>query len=156
MGIPGVRKQKMKRLAVRVEVGLFSGFLGLVGFGLLVAAGVLYLSTLMPMVAALSIMAMVLFLVAGIAFLIQRIWEAGQTSSRDEEDDQGAHDPMSTIQQAIDTATSGPMGMASSALVARQVRKAPITTAAGLAAIGLLMATRDRRSETKDPGSSKD
>ncbi|NNU15102.1 hypothetical protein HK107_02030 [Parvularcula sp. ZS-1/3] len=146
MGIPGVKPKKLRRLAVRVEVGILAGTVGLTGVALLIAAAVVWLNQTMSLLAALAYVGMGLILVAGCSVLIQRIWEMNQKAPQPDEPDEDDENP---LERAVEVATSGPLGMASSALVARQVRKAPITTAAGLAAIGLLMATRDRREQRK-------
>jgi FtsH-binding integral membrane protein len=139
-----IRRQKIKRLAVRVEVGLAAGVIALTGLALLLAALISYLGSRMPFYQALSITAALLFLLAALALIGVKIWEASRAPATEP-----TLSETTSLTTAIRSASSGPMGVLSSALVSRQIRKAPVTTAVGLAAIGLLMATHERRRALK-------
>lgn len=149
MAVPGVPSDKLKRMAVRAEVAIIAALIGLTGGALLIAAAVVYISERSTLVAGLALVGMGLILLAGIAILLQALWAI--LHQRRAEVEQPPEEDENPLERILDIATSGPLGMASSALMARQARKSPVATAAGLAAIGLLMFTRDRRKAPPPP-----
>jgi hypothetical protein len=145
------RRQKFKRLAVRIEVGLAVGVVLAVGMTLLLISLIVYLSDFIPLYQALILVALLLFFFAACGLIGVRIWEARRPLPEATEGDDLPLPDASDLTSLIRTISSGPMGVATSALVSRQLRKSPVTTSVGLVAVGLLMATQDRRRALKGP-----
>ncbi|MCQ8184425.1 hypothetical protein [Parvularcula maris] len=147
------RRQKFKRLAVRIEVGIVVGLIALTGATLLLISLIVYLSNRIPLYQALILVALLLFLVAICGWIGVQAWEgrriAAQEEAGEEADFTDALPDPSSIAGLVRQVSSGPMGVATSALVSQQLRKSPVTTGVGLAAIGLLMLTQNRRRDLK-------
>jgi hypothetical protein len=147
------RRQKFKRLAVRIEVGIAVGFVALTGAILLLIALIVYLSSYLPLYQALVLVALGLFFLAAVGLGGVRVWEAHKAAQQEELDEEhhltDALPDASSVAGFVRQLSSGPMGVATSALVSQRLRKSPVTTSVGLAAIGLLMATQNRRRALK-------
>lgn len=137
-------RQRINRLRIRLEVALVSGILVAVGFALLLAAAVVWLRTITTLEIALAIVGGCLLAIAIVAALIERLWEQSTPPPPPH-----AEEPDALFGDAMKLMSDTPVAAISQALLSKQMTKSPLVTSVGLAALGLLVMTYERRKEMR-------